>query len=76
MQLAQDIQTRHISYNKVAKSYAAWARFLQNARRVILLSGTPALSRPSELYTQVSAVCPFMLKFHDFGVRYCDGKQV
>ncbi|XP_041366141.1 SWI/SNF-related matrix-associated actin-dependent regulator of chromatin subfamily A-like protein 1 [Gigantopelta aegis] len=48
---------------------------LQNAKHVLLLSGTPALSRPLELFTQISAVTPFMFKFHDFGVRYCDGKQ-
>ncbi|XP_071102073.1 SWI/SNF-related matrix-associated actin-dependent regulator of chromatin subfamily A-like protein 1 [Haliotis cracherodii] len=48
---------------------------LQNARKVLLLSGTPALSRPSELYTQIVAVVPSLFKFHDFGVRYCDGKQ-
>ncbi|XP_067649630.1 SWI/SNF-related matrix-associated actin-dependent regulator of chromatin subfamily A-like protein 1 [Haliotis asinina] len=48
---------------------------LQSARKVLLLSGTPALSRPSELYTQIVAVVPSLFKFHDFGVRYCDGKQ-
>ena len=50
---------------------------LQQARRVILLSGTPALSRPNELFAQVSAVDPQNFpKFHDFGVRYCEGKKV
>ena len=44
---------------------------------MILLSGTPALSRPSELYSQISlvdsAIFPY---FHDFGMRYCNGKKV
>lgn len=48
----------------------------QSARRVILLSGTPALSRPSELYTQIVSVCPGLMKFHEYGVRYCGGKEV
>ncbi|XP_076461334.1 SWI/SNF-related matrix-associated actin-dependent regulator of chromatin subfamily A-like protein 1 [Babylonia areolata] len=48
---------------------------LQSAQHVVLLSGTPALSRPSELYTQIVAVCPRMFKFHDFGLRYCEGKE-
>ncbi|KAK7473353.1 hypothetical protein BaRGS_00035401 [Batillaria attramentaria] len=48
---------------------------LQAAKHVILLSGTPALSRPVELYTQIIAICPRLFKFHDFGVRYCEGKQ-
>lgn len=49
---------------------------LKNAQRVLLLSGTPALSRPSELYCQITAVCPHMFKFHEFGLRYCDAKQL
>ncbi|XP_060081169.1 SWI/SNF-related matrix-associated actin-dependent regulator of chromatin subfamily A-like protein 1 isoform X2 [Ylistrum balloti] len=60
---------------KTARCKAALP-LLQNSHRVILLSGTPALSRPSELYTCIQAVCPFLIKFHDFGVRYCDGKKM
>uniref|UniRef100_A0A674NBG6 SWI/SNF-related matrix-associated actin-dependent regulator of chromatin subfamily A-like protein 1 n=1 Tax=Takifugu rubripes TaxID=31033 RepID=A0A674NBG6_TAKRU len=48
----------------------------QAAKRVILLSGTPAMSRPSELYTQILAVRPLLFpRFHEFGLRYCDAKQ-
>ncbi|XP_031446435.1 SWI/SNF-related matrix-associated actin-dependent regulator of chromatin subfamily A-like protein 1 isoform X2 [Phasianus colchicus] len=47
------------------------------ARRVILLSGTPAMSRPAELYTQIAAVQPgFFPQFHTFGLRYCDAKKM
>ncbi|GFO17797.1 swi/snf-related matrix-associated actin-dependent regulator of chromatin subfamily a-like protein 1 [Plakobranchus ocellatus] len=49
---------------------------LMSAKRVLLLSGTPALSRPNELFCQIVAVCPHMFKFHDFGLRYCDAKQL
>ncbi|XP_073490506.1 SWI/SNF-related matrix-associated actin-dependent regulator of chromatin subfamily A-like protein 1 [Aquarana catesbeiana] len=50
---------------------------LKSAKRVILLSGTPAMSRPAELYTQIAAVRPnFFSRFHDFGLRYCDAKQM
>ncbi|XP_015766438.1 PREDICTED: uncharacterized protein LOC107345249 [Acropora digitifera] len=46
------------------------------ATRVILLSGTPALSRPLELYTQICAVEPGLFPtFHQFGIRYCAGQQ-
>ncbi|XP_062287547.1 SWI/SNF-related matrix-associated actin-dependent regulator of chromatin subfamily A-like protein 1 [Scomber scombrus] len=49
---------------------------LKAAKRVILLSGTPAMSRPSELYTQILAVKPTLFpRFHEFGIRYCDAKQ-
>lgn len=44
---------------------------------MILLSGTPALSRPLELYTQISAIQPGLFPtFHQFGIRYCAGHQV
>uniref|UniRef100_A0AAR2L328 SWI/SNF-related matrix-associated actin-dependent regulator of chromatin subfamily A-like protein 1 n=1 Tax=Pygocentrus nattereri TaxID=42514 RepID=A0AAR2L328_PYGNA len=50
---------------------------LKAAKRVVLLSGTPAMSRPAELYTQILAVRPTLFpRFHDFGVRYCDAKQL
>lgn len=54
-----------------------WLFVFQVAKRVILLSGTPALSRPAELYTQIIAVKPtFFPQFHTFGLRYCDAKRV
>ncbi|KAJ8255314.1 hypothetical protein GJAV_G00203460 [Gymnothorax javanicus] len=61
---------------KTARCKAALP-LLKAAKRVILLSGTPAMSRPSELYTQILAVRPtFFPRFHDFGSRYCDAKQL
>ncbi|XP_069083156.1 SWI/SNF-related matrix-associated actin-dependent regulator of chromatin subfamily A-like protein 1 [Pleurodeles waltl] len=60
---------------KTARCKAALP-LLKSAKRVILLSGTPAMSRPSELYTQIAAVRPaFFPRFHDFGLRYCEAKQ-
>ncbi|KAG7196652.1 hypothetical protein KM043_015990 [Ampulex compressa] len=43
------------------------------ARHVILLSGTPALSRPIELYSQISLVSPNFMGYQDYGIRYCAG---
>ncbi|KAK7869180.1 hypothetical protein R5R35_006630 [Gryllus longicercus] len=49
---------------------------LKNCRRVILLSGTPALSRPCELFTQLNAIDPSTFPhFREYGIRYCSGKQ-
>ncbi|CAG0890319.1 unnamed protein product [Darwinula stevensoni] len=49
---------------------------LRAAKRAILLSGTPALSRPVELFNQLNAVDPRLFpSYQDFGVRYCDGKE-
>ena len=40
---------------------------------MILLSGTPALNRPAELFTQIKCVAPQLFKsFNEFGNRYCD----
>lgn len=47
---------------------------LQKAKRVILLTGTPALARPIELYPLLSAIRPDVFPFHDikeYGHRYC-----
>ncbi|XP_067890779.1 SWI/SNF-related matrix-associated actin-dependent regulator of chromatin subfamily A-like protein 1 [Heterodontus francisci] len=49
---------------------------LQAAKRLILLSGTPAMSRPAELHSQITALRPKLFpNFHDFGMRYCAAKR-
>ncbi|XP_072300496.1 SWI/SNF-related matrix-associated actin-dependent regulator of chromatin subfamily A-like protein 1 [Eucyclogobius newberryi] len=61
---------------KTARCKAALP-LLKAAKRVVLLSGTPAMSRPAELYTQILAVRPTLFpRFHDFGSRYCAAKQM
>uniref|UniRef100_A0A8C3AK53 SWI/SNF-related matrix-associated actin-dependent regulator of chromatin subfamily A-like protein 1 n=1 Tax=Cyclopterus lumpus TaxID=8103 RepID=A0A8C3AK53_CYCLU len=60
---------------KTARCKAALP-LLKAAKRVVLLSGTPAMSRPSELYTQILAVRPTLFpRFHEFGMRYCNATQ-
>ena len=40
------------------------------------MQGTPALNRPKEIFTQLSAVAPKAnLKLKDFGERYCQGNR-
>lgn len=49
---------------------------LKAARRAICLTGTPALSRPVELYSQVEALRPNVFtKFTEFAQRYCSGSR-
>ena len=49
---------------------------LKASKCLVLLSGTPALSRPIELYTQIAALDPKLFRFvSEFGNRYCDGKM-
>ena len=61
---------------KAARTKAAVAVF-KEAKRILLLSGTPALSRPKELYSQINLVDPKLFPYMtDFGMRYCDGRKV
>lgn len=50
---------------------------LQRASRVLLLSGTPAVSRPLELYPIISAVDKELFpRFTEYGMRYCNGRKI
>ena len=49
---------------------------LKASKYLVLLSGTPALSRPIELFTQICALDPKLFRWvSEFGNRYCDGKM-
>ncbi|KAL6657041.1 hypothetical protein ACP70R_004821 [Stipagrostis hirtigluma subsp. patula] len=64
----------HFMKNAQAKRTIASLPVLQKARYAILLSGTPALSRPIELFTQLQALYPTVYKnVHEYGNRYCKG---
>ncbi|KAK4290029.1 hypothetical protein Pmani_037048 [Petrolisthes manimaculis] len=66
----------HMIKNFKTARYKAAAQIIKEAKRVLLLSGTPALSRPSELYTQINSIDPKIFpSYQDYGVRYCGGKQ-
>jgi len=48
---------------------------LKASKYLVLLSGTPALSRPIELFPQISALDPKLFRWvSEFGNRYCEGK--
>merc|ERR1712142_153204 len=50
---------------------------LKESTYLVLLSGTPALSRPIELFSQLQALDPALFRFpSEYGNRYCDGKMV
>ncbi|XP_074255157.1 SWI/SNF-related matrix-associated actin-dependent regulator of chromatin subfamily A-like protein 1 isoform X2 [Saimiri boliviensis] len=69
-------ESHFLKNSRTARCRAAMP-VLKVAKRVILLSGTPATSRPAELYTQIIAVRPtFFPQFHAFGLRYCDAKRM
>jgi superfamily II DNA or RNA helicase len=65
----------HYLKNYNAKRTQCLVPFLQKVKRVVLLSGTPVLSRPAELFTQLSAIRPdIFYSFRVFAERYCDPK--
>lgn len=64
----------HFLKNAQAKRTSASLPVLQKAQYTILLSGTPALSRPIELFKQLEALYPDVYRnVHEYGNRYCKG---
>ncbi|KAK1318625.1 CHD3-type chromatin-remodeling factor PICKLE [Acorus calamus] len=64
----------HFLKNAQAKRTSASLPILQKAQYVILLTGTPALSRPIELFKQLEALYPGVYKnVHEYGNKYCKG---
>ena len=54
----------------------AAAALVKGAMRAVLLTGTPSLNRPFDIYRQVDALCPGLLGASkwDFGDAYCESK--
>lgn len=49
---------------------------MQQAKHVVLLSGTPAINRPKELWTLISALDPKCFpSYAHYSERYCNGQQ-
>lgn len=68
-------ESHSLKNNRTQRTRAA-LELIKSCKRVILLSGTPALSRPAELFTQIYAIMPSAFStFTSFGIRYCDGKK-
>ncbi|XP_008553472.1 SWI/SNF-related matrix-associated actin-dependent regulator of chromatin subfamily A-like protein 1 [Microplitis demolitor] len=58
-----------------AKKTEAVKKIVDKSKHIILLTGTPALSRPIELYSQITLIIPNFLTAHNYGVRYCNAEQ-
>lgn len=70
------IDESHAIKNPKSKCTKAANKLGKKAKRVILLSGTPALSRPCELYSQIALINEnFFDNFFEYSKRYCDGKK-
>lgn len=48
----------------------------KNAKRKVLLTGTPIVNRPAELFTLLNLLeVPFAVKWWDYAKRYCNAQQ-
>ncbi|CAG2112372.1 unnamed protein product, partial [Medioppia subpectinata] len=64
----------HYIKNDTAVRTDAVSLMAKASKRVILLTGTPALSRPMELFTQIKILNgKLFANKHEFGMRYCNG---
>jgi SWI/SNF-related matrix-associated actin-dependent regulator 1 of chromatin subfamily A len=69
------VDVSHYLKNGKAKRTKSMNSIVENAARVVLLTGTPALSRPYELFTQLHLIAP--MSWHSeqhFCRRYCQGR--
>ncbi|CAI6363886.1 unnamed protein product [Macrosiphum euphorbiae] len=68
-------ESHSLKSEKSARTRVALSLAMQS-KQCILLSGTPALSRPIELYSQIKAITRnnFMSPV-EYGVRYCNGRE-
>jgi len=66
----------HYLKSRTAKRVKTLSKMISKAPHTMLLSGTPALSKPCELYTQLHMLFPVHFKqFTQFALRYCDLKK-
>ncbi|KAK5825512.1 uncharacterized protein LOC108486715 isoform X1 [Gossypium arboreum] len=64
----------HFLKNAQAKRTTASLPIIKKAQYALLLTGTPALSRPIELFKQLEALYPTVYrKVYEYGERYCKG---
>jgi len=66
----------HYLKSRTAKRVKVLRTMITKAPHTLLLSGTPALSKPCELFTQLNMLYPvFFKQFSQFAFRYCDLKK-
>eukprot|EP01053_Blabericola_migrator_P010178 Blabericola_migrator_1__10177@NODE_568_length_7541_cov_61_527562_g423_i0_p2_GENE_NODE_568_length_7541_cov_61_527562_g423_i0NODE_568_length_7541_cov_61_527562_g423_i0_p2_ORF_typecomplete_len871_score203_27SNF2_N/PF00176_23/1_5e44ResIII/PF04851_15/4_2e11ResIII/PF04851_15/41Helicase_C/PF00271_31/4_2e12DEAD/PF00270_29/3_2e06DEAD/PF00270_29/6_4e03ERCC3_RAD25_C/PF16203_5/0_00015Flavi_DEAD/PF07652_14/0_01Flavi_DEAD/PF07652_14/1_1e04DEAD_2/PF06733_15/2_2DEAD_2/PF06733_15/1_4e02TniB/PF05621_11/0_27_NODE_ len=64
----------HYLKSATAKRSQVIVPMIQAASRSLLLSGTPALNKPSELYQQLIGLLPDFARYDEFSSRYCEKK--
>ena len=65
----------HYLKSRTSKRTLCLTPILQRAKRVVLLTGTPILAKPMEIFPLLHILRPDKFKgFKEFGTRYCDPK--
>ena len=65
----------HYVKSRKTKRTKALTPLVKSAKRVLLISGTPALNRPIELFSQLYMLRPSYIKnYTAYAARYCNGK--
>ena len=70
------VDEAHYLKSQETKRTKCLTPIIQKSKRVLLLTGTPILSKPVELYPLLTMIRPDL--FHNFSIygnRYCDPKQ-
>lgn len=66
----------HYVKSRKTKRTKATGPIVRSAKYVLLITGTPALNRPIELFSQLLMLRPSYIKnYTAFAKRYCNGKQ-
>ena len=66
----------HFLKDSKAQRTKAVVPLLKHAKRALCLTGTPALSRPVEIFSQAEALRPMVFtSFGEFAARYCAGSR-
>ena len=66
----------HYIKTRTSKRTKAFVPLCHTSSGVLLMSGTPCVNRPNELYTQMHAVRPqHCLSYFKFAERFCDGRR-
>ena len=65
----------HYLKSRTSKRTISLTPILQRAKRIVLLTGTPILAKPMEIFPLLHILRPDKFKgFREFGTRYCDPK--
>ena len=70
------VDESHYCKNRDAKRTTCVESMARKVKRCVLLSGTPAVNRPVELFAQVAMIDANLLgSFSAFAVRHCDARR-